>query len=358
LSLYYYWIVGEVLVSSRRLVCALWAISALALPLLAQEQAGDDVQYPIVLGMHQVTGNYDDTDPFGPVLKLSDFERLLGWLKDNGIRTLSMAEYCEAIRLPDPPRDAVLLTVDDGYETVYTELYPRLRERGMRMTSFVITDRVGETNTVNPHQPWLTWEQCREMAASGIVDIEAHAARSHQEIKGRRSGQIVTEPWMVTRLFDPTTRLEESEESYRSRVREELRTAAQAIETHTGRRPLGFCWPFGVTNEFAVQACRDAGYLASFTLNKRMADPGCRMRFHIPEQEDQALALLTPRPERSAELYPPPVEPKIEPIPVRPSPQAATREPARPLLPMALAGGGALIVWGLFYVLLFRHDPE
>ncbi len=48
---------------------------------------------------------------------------------------------------------------------------------------------------------------------------------------------------MVTRLFDPTTRLGESEESYRSRVREELRTAAQAIETHTGRRPLGFCWP-------------------------------------------------------------------------------------------------------------------
>ncbi len=92
-----------------------------------------------------------------------------------------------------------------------------------------------------------------------------------------------------------------------------------------------------MTNEFAVQACREAGYLASLTLNKRMADPGCRMRFHIPEQEDEALALLTPRPERSAELYPSGGA-GSEPIPVRSSPQAVTREPVRPLLPMALAG--------------------
>lgn len=343
---------------TRPIHIAILAISGLALPLVAQEKPMGEVEYPIVLGMHQVTGDYTDADPFGPVLKLSDFERLLGWLKVNGIRTLSMAEYCEAIRQPDPPRDAVLLTVDDGYETVYTELYPRLRAHGMRMTAFVITDRVGETNTVNPHQPWLTWEQCREMAQSGVVDIEAHAARSHQEIKGRRSGQIVTEPWMVTRLYDPATGLVESEESYQSRVREEFRSAAEAIEMHTGRRPLGFCWSFGVTNEFAIQASREAGYLASFTLNKRMADPGCRTRFHIPEQEEEALALLTPRPERSAELYPPIIEAPVEPIPVRPSPQAAISEPAKPLLPIALAGGGALIIWGLFYLLLFRPGPD
>lgn len=339
-----------------RWLIALWTLGAFALPLTAQQGMASKVQYPIVLGMHQVTEGAEDADAYGPVLRVSDFERLLAWLKANGIRTLTMAEYCEAVCLPEPPRDTVLLTVDDGYETVYTELYPRLRELGMHMTAFIITDRVGQTNTVNPHQPWLTWEQCREMANSGVVDIEAHAARSHQEIKGKRAGQIVTGPWMVTRLFDPTTGMVESEESYRARVREELHGAREAIETNIGKRPLGFCWPFGVTNEFAIQACREAGYLASFTLNQHLADPGCRTRFHIPEQEEHALSLLTARPERSAELYPPPSAPSLEPIAVRITPQAATHVTARPLLPLVLAGSGALFIWGLLYLVLFRHD--
>jgi biofilm PGA synthesis lipoprotein PgaB len=348
----------DLLLPGIRALLAVWVAGALSAPAWAQEPAAEGPEYPVVLGMHQVTGDAYDKDPFGPVLQVSDFERLLDWLRANGIRTLSMDEYCAAIRQPDPPRDAVLLTVDDGYETVYTELYPRLREYGMNMTAFVITDRVGKENEINPHQPWLTWEQCREMSDSGFVDIEAHAARSHQEIKGQRAGQIVTSPWMVTRLYDPSTGVVESEEAYRARVRDELRNAADTIETHVGRRPRGFCWPFGVTNEFAIQACREAGYLANFTLNKKMADLSCRTRFHIPEQEEEALALLTPRPERSAELYPLEEAPSVEPIAITSPAQPASYDPPRPILPLALAGGGAIVVWGLLYLLLFRHDLD
>ena len=193
------------------------------------------------------------------------------------------------------------------------------------------------------------------MVASGVVDIEAHAARSHQEITPALGADRHR---AVDGHSALSTRRPGSESE--SRIEPgalELRTAPRPSRP-TRRRPLGFL--LALRRDSMSSPSRRAARRVSrpFTLNKRMADPGCRMRFHIPEQEDEALALLTPQPERSAELYPPPVEPQLEPIPVRSSPQAVTREPVRPLLPMALAGGGALIVWGLFYVLLFRHDPE
>jgi len=336
-------------------------------------QAEEPVEYPIVVGWHQVVA---DGKPIkrenGPVVHLTDFEDMLVRLRENGIRTLTMDEYCAAVREPDPPRDAILITVDDGYESVYTVLYPLLRKYDMHLTSFVITDNVGKENEVNPHQPWLNWEQCRELSQSGLVDIEAHAARSHQKIKGSVGGKAVAGAWIATRLFDPATGYEEPREAYEARVREEFVNARTEILENVGRAPKAFCWPFGVTNEFAIEACRQAGFEVSFTLDKGWADPSCRRRYHFPERAEQAFALLEAHPERAALATEAPEgtlatesekAPESHPeAPADPAPprmdraDAATPKPlwSAPVASLLVAAAAGTLVWGVLYLLLFR----
>lgn len=352
-------------------------LAALTLPLALlcgpASTAEETVEHPIVLGWHQVV---PDGAPIkrenGPVIHLTDFEAMLVRLRDNGIRTLTMDEYCAAVREANPPRDAVLLTVDDGYESVYTVLYPLLRKYDMHLTSFVITDNVGKDNVVNPHQPWLDWEQCRELSASGYVDIEAHAARSHQKIKGSVAGKPVTGAWIATRLFDPTTGYEEPREAYEARVREEFVNARAAILGNVGRAPKAFCWPYGVTNEFAIEACRQAGFEVSFTLDKTWADPTCRRRYHFPEQAEKAFELLEKHPERAVGLAPlsasdvslvkSEAEPETSAPMEQPAPPAASEyAEAKPLwsgpaASLAMAAAAASLVWGALYLLLFRDS--
>jgi poly-beta-1,6-N-acetyl-D-glucosamine N-deacetylase len=325
-------------------------------------------QYPIVLGWHQIVDDDLPLERSMPVVHLAEFEQTLRWLHDNGVRTLTIAEYCEAIRQPNPPRDAVLLTVDDGYESVYTELYPLLKRYGAHLTSFVITDRVGQENTVNPHQPWLNWDECRELQASGLVDIEVHAARSHQQIKGKAGKGIVLGPWLTTRLYNPKTHELESEATYEQRVADEFVEARLKLTEEMGRAPRSFCWPYGVTNDYARKACRDAGFEVTFTLKQVTADPSCRRRYHFPDEAAKALQLIekhdgpppqtesgesteasvesdpggAPTPETSARAATPAAEPVRAP------------EKSRGLGAVLMAALGATLIWGVFYLLLFR----
>lgn len=67
------------------------------------------------------------------------FDRQMKFLHDNGYRTLSMDEfyrwYKGKIQLP---ADSVLITIDDGYESVYSNIYPVLKKYGFKATSFVM----------------------------------------------------------------------------------------------------------------------------------------------------------------------------------------------------------------------------
>ncbi len=338
-------------------------VVACALAQAAWAEPSSAPQYPIVLGWHQIVEDGQPIEPAMPVTHLGEFEGVLRWLRDNGVRTLTMAEYCEAVRSGSPPRDAVLLTVDDGYQSVYTEMYPLLRRYNMHLTAFVITDRVGQQNTVNPHQPWLNWDQCREMAASGLVDIEAHAARSHQQIKGKAGRGSAMGPWLTTRLYDPKAKSLESEAAYQKRVREEFVRVRQRLAEELGHAPRSFCWPYGVTNEFARTACREAGFEVSFTLKAVSTDPTCRRRYHCPEEKELAFSLMETHPG----AVPATGESQTESRPAADSRGEPYASPTKAVLPsvgggawpkpvasVLLAAVGAALVWGVLYVLLFR----
>lgn len=94
----------------------------------------------------------------------------LQYLKDNGYDPIFFSDLSHLSDYDKP----ILLTFDDGYDDNYTQLFPLLREFGVKATIFVITGELG-----NPC--YMTAQQIREMADSGLVEIQSHTV-SHQNL--------------------------------------------------------------------------------------------------------------------------------------------------------------------------------
>lgn len=266
--------------------CVAWGAAVVYLLCFALARPADAApasQYPPVLCYHQIVEHESQLQPGYPVILASTLEGQLRYLKEHGIRTLTMAEYVEAIEQPRPPANTILLTFDDGYESVYTILRPLLQRYGMHATAFVITSRVGRQNTINPNQPWLSWDQCRELQSSGIVDIEGHGEASHCTVGGQTNGRTRQGPYFTTRIVDKATGKPETPTAYRARVYKELRACKQHLDQELSKDSLAFCWPFGASNADCLVAAREAGFRVTFCLDSKAHPVGDRVRYHSPE---------------------------------------------------------------------------
>ena len=101
----------------------------------------------------------------------AEMEKQLAYLQENGFTTIHFSDLARIDQIEKP----VLLTFDDGYLDNYTELFPLLQQYEAKATIFAITKSIG----VNDH--YFTWEQAREMADSGLVEIHSHTV-SHPNL--------------------------------------------------------------------------------------------------------------------------------------------------------------------------------
>lgn len=96
------------------------------------------------------------------------------------------------------PSRTVVITFDDGFESVYEYAWPTLRELGVPATIFLNTGYLGN-QTPFPFDSWantyandippvtyrpLTVAQCQEMAATGQIALGAHT-HTHADFRGR-----------------------------------------------------------------------------------------------------------------------------------------------------------------------------
>lgn len=132
-------------------------------------------------------------------------EEQLIFLLENGYTPIWITELPMLAQYEKP----VILTFDDGYADNYTELLPLLERYGVKATIFIITDKIGAPR-------YLTAEQVRELADSGLVSIQSHT---------------VTHPLLDTL----------SEEA----LRRELSESQLAIARLTGRVPTALSYPVG-----------------------------------------------------------------------------------------------------------------
>lgn len=130
----------------------------------------DKAYYIPVLAYHEISPDqwYYNTD--------AQFEDHIRWLAENGYQAIRLKQYYDywtgAITEKDLPDKPVLIVFDDGRSGVYNYAFPILKKYNMPFTVFVITGVVGEKD-------FMTWEQLKEMVASGLCDIGSHTHDLH-----------------------------------------------------------------------------------------------------------------------------------------------------------------------------------
>jgi peptidoglycan/xylan/chitin deacetylase (PgdA/CDA1 family) len=120
---------------------------------------------------------YHTVDPAPSVLAVSpaQFQWQMEWLYNAGYRCPPLGEIVERLACGlDFPERSVVLTFDDGYQSLYQEVMPILQRYGFSATVFLVAGFCGKDNRW-PGQPasiptmkLLSWEQIDEMAHYGI----------------------------------------------------------------------------------------------------------------------------------------------------------------------------------------------
>lgn len=170
-------------------------------------------------------------------------EAHLQTLKDLGFSFLTVSEAVDLMTgrwHGDLPERAVVVTVDDGFRSAYTILFPLLKRYEAKATLFVYTDWIGKTSRA------LTWEQLREMAQSGLVEIASHTV-TH------------TYPRLLKRML--------SREQFRQRMLWEFAQSKKELEGRLGVNVNGLAYPGGQTDGTIKELAKEAGYRWAVAIN-------------------------------------------------------------------------------------------
>lgn len=128
--------------------------------------------YIPTLMYHKIKDQVENTeDDQSMSVSTANFEAQLKALLEAGYTPINfkqLKDYLEGkAGLPKRP---ILITADDGYLCNYTKAYPILKKYNVQATFFVTSLYVGVTN----EHEHFTWEQAKEMEASGLIDIQSH----------------------------------------------------------------------------------------------------------------------------------------------------------------------------------------
>ena len=133
----------------------------------------------------------------------------------------------------------MVITIDDGYESVHRVALPLLRKHGFAATLFVYTDFIGSPDA-------LSWAQLQDLVASGLVDVQAHS-KTHRNLIEREAG--------------------EPDERYRQWLDIEVRAPRELLERRLPVQVRHYAFPYGDANQTLLDLLARQRYQLGLTVN-------------------------------------------------------------------------------------------
>jgi peptidoglycan/xylan/chitin deacetylase (PgdA/CDA1 family) len=155
---------------------------------------------------------------------------------ESGHRTATSAQWMDR----DLPPRSVLLTFDDAYDDLYTELFPVAIEHKYTPLIFVVVDHIGGSNA---------WDQARGLRPRNL--LSAGQLKEMQRYGVEFGSHTLTHP-NLTSL------------GHRELVRE-LRDSKDRLEDLLGAEVSAFAYPYGAVDRRVRSYVAEAGYRLAFT---------------------------------------------------------------------------------------------
>lgn len=188
-------------------------------------------QSATVLIYHHVS----NTMPASTSISPEHFAAHMDYLAKNHFNIVPLTDLTEKLRKGDAlPDKTIAITFDDSYADVYTSAYPVLKKYGWPFTFFVNTDAVGSGKL------FVTWDQLRDMSKHGVT-IANHTTK-HNHVVRLNEGESLSQ--------------------WRARIKSEITSAQEKIETEIGSAPKIFAYPFGEYSAEVKDILDNLGYVA------------------------------------------------------------------------------------------------
>ena len=253
---------------AKIIICTLSLFSAFA---FAQDRYG-------VLAYHSVVDESaaeNQKQYFPQTISAQTLIKHFNWLKENGYNVISWQQVIDAENgkgtLPD---NAVLLSFDDGYETMYNVVFPLLKAYNYPAVFAPVTgwldtpadQKIAYADKMLDRSVFATWAQVKEMEQSGLVEVASHTHNLHNGINANPSGSQL--PAVIAPEYKNGKY--ETEDAYKNRLKSDFSRTVQTLINHIGKKPRVMVWPYGQFNDIAVQIARQAGMPHYFSLGEKI----------------------------------------------------------------------------------------
>lgn len=201
----------------------------------------DSFQVPILL-YHRLGPTVAD----GMTMTTPVFETQMRYLHDNGYTVIPLRRLVDHYRGkgPAPAPKSVVIVEDDAHKSVYSDMLPIIRRYRYPVTIFVYPSAISNAKYA------MTWDQLRELKKTGLFDIQSHTYW-HPNFKRERKK---LSPAALEKL-----------------VTIQLKKSKSRLETELGGTVDLLAWPFGIYDDYLLKKAAEAGYAASFTIERRHA---------------------------------------------------------------------------------------
>ena len=175
------------------------------------------------------------------VVRKAKFEQQMAYLKNNGYTVITLDELFDFLEYRNQlPAKSVVLTFDDGWQAVYTIVFPILKKYNFPATLFVYTD------LINGNKKTLNWAQVAELDRGG-VDVQCHT-KTHRNLSENEE--------------------KKSLESYVVDVKGEIFESTRIIREKLNKEVKYFAYPYGDTNNLVIAFLKQQGYRGAFTVKR------------------------------------------------------------------------------------------
>jgi len=164
-------------------------------------------------------------------VSMEQFENHLAYLEENDFTVLTLGEALDRLNAGKAAGENIaVITIDDGYQSIWDNAMPLLEAYGYKATVFIATEPVGGSG-------YLDWEQIRALQDKGY-EIGGHS-HTHGYFLNRPEGE-------VTDAFEA-----------------DLKKSHEAFEAHLGEVPTLYAYPFGEFEPGMKAVLKNHGYEAS-----------------------------------------------------------------------------------------------
>lgn len=180
-----------------------------------------NMNYAVPIYMyHWVLDDTGDYPYIENMVRPETLRQQVEYIANNGYESIFSSELSNLAKYTKP----VMLTFDDGFESVYYSAYPIFKKYNVKATMFIISDYVDTPG-------YCTKEQLREMKESGLVELQCHTK---------------THPHLA--------------EISREQMRQEMTVCNEYLKNEFNIVSDVICYPYGSRNNTTIEVAKECGF--------------------------------------------------------------------------------------------------